>query len=115
MSNCTVYLFENRKTLSQLSFFGRIGEDVSVRFLNVGSNVVGLDQAGGLGHCVIETRINSCSLGDENEACVFSWCVPSHLKLAWSIKPLTALVISPHRLMTGQTPLFDLKSGKATR
>ena len=40
----------------------RIGEDVSVRFLNVGSNVVGLDQAGGLGHCVIETRINSCSL-----------------------------------------------------
>ena len=32
---------------------------------NVGSNVVGLDQAGGLGHYVIETRNKSSSLGDK--------------------------------------------------
>ena len=79
MSNRTVYLFENRKLLFQPTLFVWDG-DLSVLVLlplsGVGEvlrlNVVGLDQAGGLGHCVLETSaVYDCDLSSHGA----SWAI----------------------------------------
>ena len=62
---------------------------------NVGSNRVGLDQAGGLGHYVIETRKKSKGFILLRRRPVSSHGASQcHLKLAWSINPLTALALN---------------------
>ena len=50
MSNCMVYLFENRKTTISQFFWLELSVHQHVR-----SNGLGLDQASGLRHYVLET------------------------------------------------------------